>query len=352
VAGLWLHSVQATEAIEGASMQSSSIGRGVDDASIARIVTRLSSEYALRAFQLLIDAYADIRAGLLLQAIHTANIEALVHTREGRSAAGPDGIFPDEMRRPISIARLTDSTSVPFESTRRIVQRLIDAGHCRRVAGGVIVPRATVGRPATIQMAIANLGYVRRFVRDLQAVGLDEAVLLDGSPSPSGAREHPAYAGTVAIVSAEYVLRVLRLLAEIYGDVRAGLVAQTIVTANTAHLDAGKVGDRRYASIAEPPPDEVRRPISAASLAASLRHPHETMRAQVGRLIAAGICVRAGNGLIVPQAVMEGPLAVSSMLTNVGYVRKFMRDLHVVGFDSGSRPTEASGPGPGLPRAP
>ena len=60
-----------------------------EDTAVARIVTRLSSEYVLRAFQLLIDAFGDIRAGLLVQAINTANVAALVHTDAGSQRRRP-----------------------------------------------------------------------------------------------------------------------------------------------------------------------------------------------------------------------------------------------------------------------
>ncbi len=307
-----------------------------DDAAIARIVTRFSSEYVLRAFQLLIDAYGDLRAGLLAQAIHTANVAALVHTDAGRSAAGPGGTFPDEVRRPISIARLADSAGLPFESTRRIVHRLIDAGECRRVEGGVIVPGAAVERPWRVRSVTANVGYVRRFMRELQAVGLDAAAPPVGSQAPESAYEDAAVARIVSMLSAEYVLRALQLLADTYGDIRAGILAQTIVTANTAHLDAPKGEGWRYAGVDETPPDEVRRPISVARLAESLGLPYETMRGQARRLIDHGVGVRVSGGLIVPRAVLEQPAAARSALANVGYVRKFMRDLHAVGFDGGA----------------
>jgi DNA-binding Lrp family transcriptional regulator len=313
-----------------------------EDAAIARIVTRLSSEYVLRAFQLLIDVFGDIRAGLLVQVINTANIAALIHTDEGRSAAGPSGTFPDEVRRPISIARLADSAGLPFESTRRIVRKLIDAGHCRRVEGGVIVPRATFERPAIVRAVSANVGYVRRFTRDLRAVGLDEARVTAGSHAPTGADADAAAARIVSVLSPVYILRALQLLADAYGDIRAGIVAQTIVTANTAHLDAPRGEGWRYAGIAETPPDEVRRPISVARLAESLGLPYETMRQQVRRLIDAGVCVRLDDGLIVPGAVLERPASARSALANVAYVQKFMRDLHAAGFDGSPRPELAA----------
>ena len=55
------------------------------------------------------------------------------------------------------------------------MQRLIDNGACLRVEGGVILPATTVQRPDIAAAVTANVGYVRRFVRDLQAAGVVEA---------------------------------------------------------------------------------------------------------------------------------------------------------------------------------
>jgi DNA-binding Lrp family transcriptional regulator len=304
-------------------------------AAVARIVTRLSAEYVLRTFQLLIDTHGDIRSGLLVQAINAANVAHLdARTEAGRRAAGVDGVLPDDVRRPISIARLAESTGLPFESTRRIVQRLIDAGVCDRIHGGVIVPRAIVEGPEAVRLASANVRYVGEFVRKLLAFGLVEEV----APAEAGAWQtavvDAAVARVVARLSAEYLLRALRLLAETYGDIRLGIVAQSIVVANTAHLEAPMGEGWRYGGVDQSPPDQLRRPISVLSLARLLGLPYETARRQVVRLIEAGVCLRVDGGLIVPMAVLESPAAVRAMLANVRYVRKFVRDLQAVGFDS------------------
>jgi DNA-binding Lrp family transcriptional regulator len=319
--------------------------REAEDAAIARVVTRLSGEYVLRALQLVIGAFGDIRAALLVQAINLANIGAVYRTEEGRSSAGPDGSLPDELRRPIRIARLADSTGLPFESARRIVRRLIDSGACKHVSGGVIVPRSTVRRPEIVSNAIANVGYLRKFVRGVHSAGLVEPTI--SSPGPP-LDDDVAAARVVMGISAEYILRGMKLLAETYGDIRAGVVAQTIVTANTAHLDARTGEGWRYAGIDESPPDEVRRPISIARLAESLGLPYETARQQVGRMIDAGVCRRVDGGLIVPQAVLEQPGAARATLANVAHVRKFLRDLQAEGFDSEN--VSAAEPATALPR--
>jgi DNA-binding IclR family transcriptional regulator len=306
---------------------------------VARIVTRLSSAYLLREFQMTTDAFGGMRAGLLARTIHAANTAHFnVHNEWGRLAVGTNVNFPDEVRRPISVTRLSESLSLPFESTRRIVQRLIDDGTCVRVDGGVILPRTTVERPEIVRAVVANAGYVNRFLRDLKAAGLIERTSSAGSGIADAALGDTFAARVVARLSAEYLLRAMQLLVEAYSDIRDGMIAHTIVTANTAHLDARNGDGWRYAGIDETPPDEVRRPISVARLGESLGLPFETARRHVKRLMDAGDCIRIDGGLIVPQVVVERPSAVRSAIANVGFVRKFVRDLEAAGLAPATPP--------------
>ena len=304
-------------------------GTAFEDAAVARIVSRLTAEYVLRLLQLTIEAFGDVRAGLVAQAIETANTAHFdASVQWGRFAVGPHLTFPNEARRVVSVSRVAESLGLPFESTRRIVQRLVDDGACMRVDGGVIVPMATVQRPDIVSAVTANVGYARRFVRDLQAVGLVNAALFDGTALGEELTGDSFAARVVARLSAQYLLRICQLIVEVYGDIRYGLVVQTILVANTAHLDVRSGEGRRYAGIEETPPDEVRRPVSIARVADSLGLPFETVRRHVQRLIGAGVCIRTEGGLIVPRTVQERPAAVRGVITNVGYVRKFVRDLH------------------------
>jgi DNA-binding Lrp family transcriptional regulator len=299
------------------------------DAAIARLVMRLSTEYVLRRLQLLIDTYGDIRAGVLVQAINIANVDyADTHSEETRRAAGAAGLFPDEMRRPVSVARLADAAGLPFENVRRVVQQLIGAGLCKRVPGGVMVPRATIERPENLRAVRANVGYVRKFMRDLHAAGLISHV--PASLEAAAGEDGTWIARLVIRLSSQYFLRALQLHADIFGDVRDGIVAQTIISANTAYLDTRGGEGWRYAGIDASLPDEARRPISIKRIAESIGLPYETVRRRVERLLEANACVRAPGGVIVPGTLLDSPGAVRAVLSNVGYVRKFARDLDAI----------------------
>jgi DNA-binding Lrp family transcriptional regulator len=309
------------------------VAESASEESVARIASRLSAEYVLRTFQLLIDTHGDVRAGLLVGAINAANVSYIdALTAEGQRAAVSDGFVRDDMRRPISIDRLADSAGLPRESTRRIVQGLIDAGYCICIDGGVISPRASMARPENVRLATANVHSVREFVRKLLAFGLVEETLSE-APAWQVTVRPAAVAPVVARLSTDYLLRALQLLVETYGDIRAGVIAHAIVTANTAHLD-GPMGEGwRYAGIDQPPPDAVRRPVSVSELARSLGLPYETLRRQARRLIDTGVCLRVEGGLIVPMAFLEQPGAARAMLATIRHVRVFVRYLRALGID-------------------
>jgi len=140
----------------------------------ARVVARLSTDYVLRVLRLL----ADLQNGQLLSAIIVLGIVAantgyLNQTEDPTLlSAGPTGLPPDEARRPVSVLSLSASLGLPFETTRRHVNKLVIAGACQRVKGGVIVPASALDNPAFLQAAEQNLAYAAHFVRGLRRTGL------------------------------------------------------------------------------------------------------------------------------------------------------------------------------------
>jgi hypothetical protein len=147
----------------------------LDRAELARRVARVSTGYFLRALRLLTDlGHGDVLDAIICQAIISANTGHLnqLHDSVPRPPP-PPGLPRDDQRKPISILALADSLGLPFETTRRHVNRLIKNGACKRVKGGVIVPTATLDAPRYDAATDLNLTYVQQFVRSLRRVGLD-----------------------------------------------------------------------------------------------------------------------------------------------------------------------------------
>jgi len=142
----------------------------------ARAAYRFGAEYVMRSLQILSSlANGDLVAGLVSMAINQANV---AHLNPG-AASGPfDGIDqppPDEVRRPVSVLALSTSLGMPYETTRRCVARLIAAGQCRRVKGGVIVPADALASDRHPELLRANHANLRRLMRNLRTAGIEPA---------------------------------------------------------------------------------------------------------------------------------------------------------------------------------
>lgn len=140
-----------------------------------RISTRLSSEYVLRSVQLLVGyVEGDLATALVFLAIISANVSHL-------NAEGPDGplhadledVPPDEARKPVSVLALAGSLDLPYETTRRHVAKLLKAGQCERVTGGLIVPARVLLGERHSEVMRTNQTNLRRLFRALSRAGVD-----------------------------------------------------------------------------------------------------------------------------------------------------------------------------------
>jgi hypothetical protein len=140
---------------------------------VSRAVGRLSTEYVLRALQLIAEIEGgDLVRAIIGQAIIAANTAHLERDRSGPAYAGRLDVPPDSARRPISVLALSQSLGLPFETTRRHVNKLIASGRCRRVTGGVIVPAEVLASMTATEAGEKNLEYVYHFLRGLRRVGV------------------------------------------------------------------------------------------------------------------------------------------------------------------------------------
>lgn len=141
---------------------------------LSRIVSRISSTYFMRTLRLIADFHdGEVITALIFQAIVTANTAHLDQADEGQRYAGIDSPPPDDLRRPVSILALSQGLGLPFETTRRHVNRMLASGRCVRVKNGIIVPQAAIEDDVVQAMRRANLANIRKLVRDLRRIGLD-----------------------------------------------------------------------------------------------------------------------------------------------------------------------------------
>jgi hypothetical protein len=83
-------------------------------------------------------------------------------------------------------------------------------------------------------------------------------------------------------------------------DYLDALIMMAVTQANVAPIIADPALQRRYATYAAIPPDDLRRPISIHATAHSLGLPYETVRRRVTRLALLGVYQIGADGVLVP----------------------------------------------------
>lgn len=142
----------------------------------ARTAFRVAAQYTMRSLEMMRRATGgELTTAIISLAITQANVAHLV------AASGADGgydsidqIPPNSARRPISILALSANVGLPYETTRRQVAKMIAAGQCQRVKGGLIVPTEVLDSPIHRELLREHLLVLRRMVRTLQTAGVVE----------------------------------------------------------------------------------------------------------------------------------------------------------------------------------
>ena len=107
-------------------------------------------------------------------------------------------------------------------------------------------------------------------------------------------------------------------------DVVDALLLAAISQANVAQITRSPDLQRAYATLDQPPPDEMRRPVSISAIANSLRIPFETARRRIAALIDLGVVKALPKGVIIPSGPMNSPFY--RMTSEAHY--KLVRDLY------------------------
>ena len=111
---------------------------------------------------------------LLLSVVAVANV-AHLNADKIRSRAFADIATPEPMdiKRPISRNAVALSLGISYETARRRIQKLIDAGSLLDVEGGLIGANETVNPELVEAMAVQNATLLKRLVRQLRQAGVE-----------------------------------------------------------------------------------------------------------------------------------------------------------------------------------
>jgi len=148
---------------------------------LRRVASREAAYYVLNLVKLARTTVGlNLTTGLLMLAIIRANALHLLGDAERRRAHadgvfGLDVIVPDDMRRPITTYALASEIEMPYETARRQVGWLVEAGLCERRGKGLIVPGRSLMRPEMLEAVNVNWLETQRFLAALGRLGIGPA---------------------------------------------------------------------------------------------------------------------------------------------------------------------------------
>ncbi len=310
---------------------------------VQRATLRVTSDFFLRITSLLSGLMdGDLIKGLVWLGIVEANVRRLSADPELSLAyASAETPPPDSERDPVSVYALAQALRLPYETTRRYVSKLIDAGQAVRVERGVIVPMAAMEAPAVRQASAQFHASLRRFLEILQRIGAYPDLL--GAQSTANRKTYLTSVNQASPSNSlrrigrstnSFHLRTAELLADaVDGDLVRGIIFLGIIQANVQTLNSDLDLSLRYAGVETIPPDALRRPISVYALAQSLDLPYETTRRYVQKLIEDGRCAREASGIVAPSQVLAQPAMIAALERNHANLGAFVESLLSDGID-------------------
>jgi DNA-binding Lrp family transcriptional regulator len=264
---------------------------------------------------------APMLDALLLAAIVETNVGRVLRDPELQAAyACLNTPPPDELRRPVSINALAESLSLPFETVRRHVRKLVAQGFCMTGPQGVLVPTAVICAPAVVQAQLARYRRVARFCDELAAVGA-----LPPLPCALPPADDPkAPVRAVGRILSDYFFRSMEVIHEHTRDTLSGIVCLEVMRASAQHIAPSELPELMRSGWI---PEESRIPVRAASVARALGVPYETTRRHLGWLIEDGFVDRREAGVVPSRAYLDGPVAVALAAQNLANLRRMHRQL-------------------------
>jgi DNA-binding transcriptional ArsR family regulator len=207
---------------------------------------------------------------------------------------------PDSLRIPVSVYALARDLNLPYETARRHVRKLKDAGLCVAIDEGLIIPSAVLSSAEARDMALRNLKLVRHLIDEAARFG----VVAHGRYRPTS----DDVIRQVGRLSSDYFVEAVQLIArELKVDATDAMVFLTIAQNNTVTIRSDARLGGMFAGLDAIPPDDLRDPVSVYFVSRLLKLPYETTRRATLRLTELGLLTRVGSAaLIVPSAVIAG----------------------------------------------
>ena len=111
----------------------------------------------------------DLTQTVIFYAIWRANVQHLFD-----AGVDFDGAFPhlDKDRKPVTVLEVSHQTAIPYETTRRHVNRLIARKVCVRRAEGVYIPASALIEASHFSAVLENRKALEQLVQDCLTHGV------------------------------------------------------------------------------------------------------------------------------------------------------------------------------------
>jgi hypothetical protein len=297
-----------------------------------RLIVRQNLEFMNAILPPLALWHGDLVRGVFFLAAAQAN-------RPRFSELARHGIAPwtanDGALKPVSVLALADSLHLAYETARRHAVALEKKGLIRRDEQGIIVPGAVVAGEDFTAFADGTYAVFLRMLRSLGAVGFDIRAMGRGAvrDDEGGAMpEAPELA--VRHVVIDFVLRIIECgLSAHDNDMLRAFIFSAIMAANAEPYTGDSAAAWDFATLAQSPPEERRKPITVSEVARRTAIPYETTRRYVQLMLADKDIVRLKDkGLINPQVSPRDPRLMESGGAILSRFSQLVSDLTRLGF--------------------
>jgi hypothetical protein len=131
----------------------------------------------------------------------------------------------------------------------------------------------------------------------------------------------------------DYVLRVSIDALPVNITFMRGLLFIAVMRENIRHITYDPRLAWQYSKSDEPPPDEMRRPVSIRRLSNALSLPYTTISRHVRNMIDDGVFISDKNGIIIPETVMQKTEYLKNGTRLYYWFVRLIQDLRANGFE-------------------
>lgn len=225
--------------------------------------------------------------------------------------------------RAISINALAASLARPFETVRRHIHALCDAGLCLRTPAGVTVPPDVHDRPAIRTLFRLQHDALVRLIEDMAWFGL---------PLPEQ-RSQTAYDWRMGLAAAHDVLLTgVEFHAHRFQRWIDLAILAAVMCANARPFTYDREVSLAYADFDRLPDQAMRAPVSTGAIARAMGFATSTTHRRVSGMIEQGVLLREPDGLLVSDEALSDPIAVADSRTSTDHTRQILIRLAAGGF--------------------